>query len=228
MCPGMLYVPGGIHTVPPDPAALIAALKAFVESPAPEASAPSLVSRASRLRERGADLLEVGEVDRVRRGGVFGVNLELKCRTHRIGCGEQAVHLIVEMVRVAAARRVGERVAAVVPAVGVGQGEVALFGAVDVERERSCVDRPVRGVGDAVPEVDRVGGYRGRERDRLAAAQRHSLAARRLVGQLALGVARADDRPGRRRVLGLDLDVRQARSVAAGRGGPRRRSRHGQ
>jgi len=40
MWPGMLYVPGGIHTVPPDPAAVIAALKAFVESATPVESAP--------------------------------------------------------------------------------------------------------------------------------------------------------------------------------------------
>ena len=44
MWPGMLYVPGGIHTVPPAPAAVIAALNALVESAAPVASAPSLVT----------------------------------------------------------------------------------------------------------------------------------------------------------------------------------------
>ena len=40
MWPGMLYVPGGIHTVPPLPAAVIAALNALVESFAPVGSAP--------------------------------------------------------------------------------------------------------------------------------------------------------------------------------------------
>src|ERR1700761_7151162 len=44
MWPGMLYVPGGIHTVPPAPAALIAALNADVASALPVASAPSLVT----------------------------------------------------------------------------------------------------------------------------------------------------------------------------------------
>lgn len=44
MCPGMLYVPGGIHTVPPEPAAAIAALKAAVASAPPVASAPLLVT----------------------------------------------------------------------------------------------------------------------------------------------------------------------------------------
>lgn len=44
MCPGMLYVPGGIHTVPPGPAALIAELNALVESAEPVASAPLLVT----------------------------------------------------------------------------------------------------------------------------------------------------------------------------------------
>src|SRR5580692_12210905 len=44
MWPGMLYVPGGIHTVPPEPAAVIAALNALVESAAPVGSAPSLTT----------------------------------------------------------------------------------------------------------------------------------------------------------------------------------------
>lgn len=44
MWPGMLNVPGGIHTVPPAPAALIAALNALVASFTPVASAPSLVT----------------------------------------------------------------------------------------------------------------------------------------------------------------------------------------
>src|SRR5690242_11162512 len=44
MWPGMLYVPGGIHTVPPAPAELIAELNAAVESATPLASAPLLVT----------------------------------------------------------------------------------------------------------------------------------------------------------------------------------------
>jgi hypothetical protein len=40
----MSYVPGGIHTVPPEPAALIAALNALVASFTPVGSAPSLVT----------------------------------------------------------------------------------------------------------------------------------------------------------------------------------------
>ena len=44
MCPGMLNVPCGIHTVPPEPAALIAALNALVESATPVGSAPLLVT----------------------------------------------------------------------------------------------------------------------------------------------------------------------------------------
>ena len=37
-------MPGGIHTVPPAPAAAIAALNALVESFTPDESAPSLVT----------------------------------------------------------------------------------------------------------------------------------------------------------------------------------------
>ncbi len=44
MWPGMLKVPGGIHTVPPGPAELIAALNALVASATPVASAPLLVT----------------------------------------------------------------------------------------------------------------------------------------------------------------------------------------
>ncbi len=44
MWPGTLKLPGGIHTVPPGPAALIAALNAPVASFTPVASAPSLVT----------------------------------------------------------------------------------------------------------------------------------------------------------------------------------------
>src|ERR1035438_4749898 len=44
MWPGTLNVPGGIHTVPPAPAALIAGLNALVESLTPLASAPWLVT----------------------------------------------------------------------------------------------------------------------------------------------------------------------------------------
>src|SRR3954452_4519924 len=44
MCPGILYVPCGIHTVPPAPAALIAALNADVASAPPVLSAPLLVT----------------------------------------------------------------------------------------------------------------------------------------------------------------------------------------
>src|SRR4051794_4693936 len=44
MCPGILKVPSGIHTVPPAPAAWIAELNAPVESAAPVASAPRLVT----------------------------------------------------------------------------------------------------------------------------------------------------------------------------------------
>ncbi len=44
MWPGMSYVPGGIHTVPPAPAAVIAALNALVESFTPVGSAPSPVT----------------------------------------------------------------------------------------------------------------------------------------------------------------------------------------
>src|SRR3981081_2106127 len=42
--PGILQVPSGIHTVPPAPAAEIAELNAAVESAAPVASAPLLVT----------------------------------------------------------------------------------------------------------------------------------------------------------------------------------------
>src|SRR3982750_3464254 len=42
--PGILKVPSGIQTVPPGPAAEIAALKAAVESAAPVGSAPRLVT----------------------------------------------------------------------------------------------------------------------------------------------------------------------------------------
>src|SRR5690349_17633735 len=42
-CPGTLNVPGGIQTVPPDPAALIADAKAADESLAPVGSAPYVV-----------------------------------------------------------------------------------------------------------------------------------------------------------------------------------------
>src|SRR5258705_6064037 len=44
MWPGLLYVPGGIHTVPPAPAAAIAELNAAVASATPVASAPLLVT----------------------------------------------------------------------------------------------------------------------------------------------------------------------------------------
>src|ERR1700749_2137407 len=44
MWPGMLYVPGGIQTVPPAPAAVVAALKALVEAAAPGGAAPSLTT----------------------------------------------------------------------------------------------------------------------------------------------------------------------------------------
>src|SRR5208283_3795576 len=65
--------------------------------------------RARGLGQRGGDVLEVFQLDR---------------GAGRIGGGEQPVHLVVEVVRVTAARRVDERVAAVIPAVGVGQGEI--------------------------------------------------------------------------------------------------------
>src|SRR6185437_8514177 len=109
--------------------------------------------RAGGLGERGADVLEVREVDRVGGGAVLGVDLESKGGAGRIRRAEQPVRLVVEVVRIAAGG-VGERVAAVVPAVGVGEGEVALLGAVDVERERRGVDGPARGVRDRIPEVD--------------------------------------------------------------------------
>ena len=199
MWPGMLYVPGGIQTVPPAPAAVIAALNALVESSTPVGSAPSLTTdtEPAGWAQRRGDVLEVGEVDRVRGRGVLRVDLQLERGARRIGGGEQPVHLVVEVVRVAAARRVDERVAAVVPAVRVGQGEVGLLGAVDVQRQRGGVHRPVGGVRDAVPEVDGVGRHRGGEGDGLAGAvarEGDGLAAGRLVGELALGVARADDR----------------------------------
>src|SRR5260370_7392144 len=44
MCPGIWNGPSGIHTVPPAPAAEIAALKAAVASVAPVGSAPLLVT----------------------------------------------------------------------------------------------------------------------------------------------------------------------------------------
>src|SRR5437870_1738511 len=45
--------------------------------------------RAGGLGQRRADLLEVGEVDRVGRGGVPGVDLQLERRAGWIGAGEQ-------------------------------------------------------------------------------------------------------------------------------------------
>src|SRR6202035_5858889 len=119
--------------------------------------------RAGRLAEWRGDVFEIGQVDRVRGRGVLGVDLQLERRARRIGRGEQPVYLVVEVVRVAAARRVNERVAAVVPAVRVRQGEVGLLGAVDVQRQRRGISRPVRAVRDAVPEVDGIGGHRRRE-----------------------------------------------------------------
>ena len=127
MWPGILNVPSGIQTVPPAPAAVIAELNAAVESAAPVGSAPLLVTETEPAgwASGAGHVLEVGEVDRVRRGGVLGVDLQPELRAGRVGGREQPVHLVVEVVRVAA-RRVGERVAAVVPAVRVGQREVGL------------------------------------------------------------------------------------------------------
>ena len=123
--PGILNVPSGIQTVPPAPAAEIAALNAAVESAAPVGSAPLLVTETEPAgwASGAGDVLEVGEVDRVRRRGVLGVDLQPELGARRVGRREQPVRLVVEVVRVAA-RRVGERVAAVVPAVRVGQREV--------------------------------------------------------------------------------------------------------
>src|SRR6202044_3276599 len=100
------------------------------------------------------DVFEVGQVDRVRGRGVLRVDFELERGAGRIGGREQPVHLVEEVVRVAAARRVDERVAAVVPAIGVGQGEVGLLGSVDVQRQRGGVNGPVGAVRNAVAEVD--------------------------------------------------------------------------
>ena len=52
MWPGMLYVPGGIHTVPPAPAAVIAALNALVESVAP-VGVGALAGHRHRARRAG-------------------------------------------------------------------------------------------------------------------------------------------------------------------------------
>src|SRR3954466_5683332 len=49
MCPGILKVPSGIHTVPPAPAAWIAEVNAAVESAAPVGSAPLLVTLTEPL-----------------------------------------------------------------------------------------------------------------------------------------------------------------------------------
>ena len=78
MWPGILNVPSGIQTVPPAPAAEIAELNAAVESAAPVASAPLLVTETepAGCASGAGDVLEVGEVDRVRRGRVLGVDLQ--------------------------------------------------------------------------------------------------------------------------------------------------------
>src|ERR1700678_3749544 len=166
MWPGMSYVPDGIHTVPP---ARAGALAGDAEG-------------ARGLGQRRGDVLEVGEIDRVGGRGVPRVDLQLEGRAGRIGRGEQPVHLVEEVLGVAA-RRVGERVAAVLPAVLVGQREGRRGGAVDVQRERRSVGRTVRAIRDAVPDVDRVGRYRRGERDVLAGArQGHCLAANGLIG----------------------------------------------
>ena len=66
--------------------------------------------------------------------------------------------------------RVGERVAAVVPAVRVGDGRVGRLAAVDGQASEPCRPVPPAGVRDAVAEDDRV-GRRGRgELDVLAGA----------------------------------------------------------
>ena len=75
-------MPSGIQTVPPAPAAAIAELNAAVESAAPVGSAPLLVTETEPAGwdSAPADVLEVGEVDGVRRGGVLGVDLQLERR----------------------------------------------------------------------------------------------------------------------------------------------------
>ena len=75
----------------------------------------------------GGDVLEVGEVDGVGRGRRVRVDLQPELGAGRVGRREEPVDLVVEVVRVAA-RRVAERVAAVVPAVRVRQCEFSVPG----------------------------------------------------------------------------------------------------
>ena len=132
---------------------------------------------------------------------------------------QEAMHLVVEVMRVAAGD-VGERIAAVEPAVGVGQDEVRLLDAVDVERQRRGVRAAAGAVRDAVADDDGVGRRRQRELDEPAlAAERHRPAAGGLAGQLVVDEAGPDDGAVGGRVLGLQLDVGKGRAGSARRQG---------
>jgi hypothetical protein len=171
------------------------------------------------LPQRRGDLVEVGEVHRVRQGRVGRVGLQ----PHGVAAAEFEPELqpdvVEEVVRQAAVDLRGRDVA-------VGAGELKVLGelaAVDVDRERA------RGaLRHGVVDVHRVGrGAEGELHVLARGGQLHRLAADGLGGERALRVVGTDDgavrarvRPGRQVLADQPWDVR-ARVVRGIEGGAR-------